>query len=106
MASTEGYLAFILDQLSELDGISHRAMMGEFILYYRGKILGGVYDDCFLVKPMPSAKAMLPDADMERPYEGAKEMLLVDNVESRPFLRALVDAMYDELPEPKKRKQK
>ena len=106
MASSEGYLAFILDQLSELDGISHRAMMGEYILYYQGKIFGGVYDDRFLVKPTPSAQAMLPDADMEHPYEGAKEMLLVDNVESRPFLRALVDAMYDELPEPKKRKQK
>ena len=106
MASTEGYLAFILDQLSELDGISHRTMMGEYILYYQGKIFGGVYDDRFLVKPTPSAKAMLPDADMERPYEGAKEMLLVDNVENRAFLRALVDAMYDELPEPKKRKQK
>lgn len=106
MASTEGYLAFILDQLSELDGISHRAMMGEYILYYQGKIFGGVYDDRFLVKPTPSAKAVLLDADMERPYEGAKEMLLVDNVENRAFLRALVEAMYEELPEPKKRKQK
>ena len=106
MASTEGYLAFILDQLSELDGISHRAMMGEYILYYRGKIFGGINDDRFLVKPTPSAKAMLSDADMERPYEGAKEMLLVDNVENRAFLRALVETMYDELPEPKKRKQK
>ena len=106
MASSEGYLEFILDQLSELEGVSHRAMMGEYILYYRGKIFGGVYDDRFLVKPTPSAQAMLPDADMERPYEGAKEMLLVDNVENRAFLRALVDAMYEELPEPKKRNQK
>ena len=106
MASTEGYLAFILDQLSELEGISHRTMMGEYILYYQGKIFGGIYDDRFLVKPTSSAQAMLPDADMEHPYEGAKEMLLVDNVENRAFLRALVDAMYDELPEPKKRKQK
>ena len=106
MASSEGYLEFILDQLSELEGVSHRAMMGEYILYYRGKIFGGVYDDRFLVKPTPSAQAMLPDADMERPYEGAKEMLLVNNVENRALLRALVDAMYEELPEPKKRKQK
>lgn len=106
MASSEGYLEFILDQLSELDGISHRAMMGEYILYHHGKIFGGVYDDRFLVKPTPSAKALLPDARMELPYEGAKEMLLVDNVENRAFLRALVEAMYEELPEPKKRKQK
>lgn len=106
MASSEGYLEFILDQLSELDGISHRAMMGEYILYHHGKIFGGVYDDRFLVKPTPSAKALLPDARMELPYEGSKEMLLVDNVENRAFLRALVEAMYEELPEPKKRKQK
>ena len=106
MASSEGYLEFILDQLSELDGISHRAMMGEYILYHHGKIFGGVYDDRFLVKPTPSAKALLPDARMELPYEGAKEMLLVDNVENRAFLRALVEAMYEELPEPKKRNQK
>lgn len=106
MASSEGYLEFILDQLSELDGISHRAMMGEYILYHHGKIFGGVYDDRFLVKPTPSAKALLPDARMELPYEGANEMLLVDNVENRAFLRALVEAMYEELPEPKKRKQK
>ena len=106
MASSEGYLEFILDQLSELDGISHRAMMGEYILYHHGKIFGGVYDDRFLVKPTPSAKTLLPDARMELPYDGAKEMLLVDNVENRAFLRALVEAMYEELPEPKKRKQK
>lgn len=106
MASSEGYLEFILDQLSELEGISHRAMMGEYMLYFRGRIFGGVYDDRFLVKPTPSAKAMLPDAVMERPYEGAKEMLLVDKIENRAFLRALVEAMYEELPEPGKRRRK
>ena len=104
MASSESYLEFILDQLSELEGVSHRAMMGEYILYYQGKIFGGVYDDRFLVKPTPSAKAMLPDADMERPYERAKEMLLVDNVENRDFWRDLLEAMYKELPAPKKKK--
>ena len=101
MASSEGYLEFILDQLSELEQISWRAMMGEYILYYRGRIFGGVYDDRFLVKPTASARAMMPEADSERPYEGAKEMLLVDNVENKAFLRALLDAMYEELPAPK-----
>ena len=87
-----------------MDDVSYRAMMGEYILYYRGKIIGGIYDDRFLVKPTPSARAMMPEAEMELPYEGAKEMLLVDNVESREFLTELIDAMYDELPASRKKK--
>lgn len=101
MASSKAYLDFILDQLSELDGISWRAMMGEYIIYHRGKVIGGVYDDRFLVKPVGSAVSMMPNAIRELPYEGAKEMLLVDNVENRDFLRELINSMYDELPSPK-----
>ncbi len=104
MASSKAYLDFILEQLSGLDEISCRTMMGEYVLYYRGKIIGGIYDDRFLVKPTPSARAMMPQAEMELPYEGAKEMLLVDNVESREFLTALIDAVYDELPASRKKK--
>ena len=104
MASGKDYLDFVLDQLSDLDEISYRPMMGEYVLYYRGKIIGGIYDDRFLVKPTPSARAMMPQAETELPYEGAKEMLLVDNLESREFLAALMNAMYDELPAPRKRK--
>ncbi|MBR0373741.1 MAG: TfoX/Sxy family protein [Mogibacterium sp.] len=105
MASSKDYLEFILDQLSPLDEISYRPMMGEFIIYYRGKIVGGIYDDRFLVKPTASAKQLMPDALSELPYDGAKEMLLVDNVENRDFLCELLDAMYDELPAPKKKKR-
>ena len=105
MASGKGYLDFILDQLSELENISYRAMMGEYIIYYGGKVIGGIYDDRFLVKQTRSASAMMPEADMECPYEGAKEMLLVDNVENKEFLKELLDAMYEELPAPKKRKK-
>ena len=105
MASSKEYLDFILDQLSGLDEISCRAMMGEYIVYYRGRIVGGIYDDRFLVKPTKSAVSMMPDADKELPYEGAKEMLLVDNVENREFLQELLNAMYEELPSPKKRKK-
>ena len=101
MASSREYLDFILEQLSGLDGITWRAMMGEYILYMRGKIVGGIYDDRFLVKPTQSALALMPDADRELPYEGAKEMLLVDNVDNREFLTELVTAMADELPAPK-----
>ena len=104
MASSKEYLEFILEQLSGLDEITYKAMMGEFIIYYRGKIVGGIYDDRFLVKPVKAAKDMMPEADMELPYEGAKEMLLVDNVDNREFLQELLDAMYDELPAPKKKK--
>lgn len=106
MASGKGYLDFIMDQLSELEDVTWRAMMGEYIIYYRGKVVGGIYDDRFLVKPTKSAAAMMPGASMELPYDGAKEMLLVDNVENRAFLRELLEAMYEELPAPKKKKEK
>lgn len=104
MASSKEYLDFILEQLSELDDISYRAMMGEYILYYRGKIVGGIYDDRLLVKPTKTAVAMMPNADMELPYDGTKEMLLVDDVDNKEFLRKLLEAMYEELPTPKKKK--
>ncbi len=104
MASSKGYLQFILDQLSRLDEITYRTMMGEYIIYYRGKIIGGIYDDRFLVKPTPSAIAMMPKAAMEQPYEGAKPMLMVDEVENKDFLQELLETMYDELPAPKKKR--
>ena len=104
MASGKDYLTFIMEQLSVLDGVAYRAMMGEYIIYYQGKIVGGIYDNRFLVKPTASARRLLPDAPMEVPYPGAKEMLLVDNLDDRSFLTALLNAVYDELPEPKKRK--
>ena len=104
MASSKEYLDFILEQLSGLEEITYRQMMGEYILYYRGKVIGGVYDDRFLVKQTKSALAMMPDADLELPYEGAKEMILVDDVENKEFLKELIEAMYGELPAPKKKK--
>ncbi|MBQ6172411.1 MAG: TfoX/Sxy family protein [Clostridia bacterium] len=103
MASTKEYLDFILEQLSALDGITYRAMMGEYIIYYRGKIVGGIYDDRFLVKPTKSAVAMMPETGRKLPYDGAKEMLLVDNVDDQSFLEALLTAIYEELPQPKKK---
>lgn len=106
MASSKEYLEYILEQLSNPDEISYRSMMGEYLIYYRGKMIGGIYDDRFLVKPVKSAVAMMPDADRELPYEGAKEMLLVNDVENREFLRELLAAMYEELPAPKKKKTK
>lgn len=105
MASTKGYLDFIMEQLSELEEISFRAMMGEYILYYRGKIFGGIYDDRLLVKPVSAAVRMLPGASMEFPYDGAKEMLLVDDVDNREFLCKLIESMWEELPEGKKNKK-
>jgi TfoX/Sxy family transcriptional regulator of competence genes len=105
MASTKEYLDFVLEQLSGLDEIGYRAMMGEYILYYRGIVFGGIYDDRLLLKPVPAAKNMMPNASMELPYDGAKEMILVDDVDNREFLCELVEAMYEELPAPKKRKK-
>ena len=104
MPSSKDYLDFVLEQLSELDDITYRAMMGEYIIYYQGKIVGGIYDDRFLVKPTKSAIAMMPNATMELPYKGAKEMLLVDEVDNKEFLLELFNAMYNELPAPKRKK--
>ena len=104
MASSKEYLDYIMEQLSELDEVSYRKMMGEYIIYYRGKIVGGIYDDRFLVKPVNAALKLLPNAARELPYEGAKEMLLVDETDDKDLLRNLLDAMYDELPAPKKKR--
>ncbi len=103
MASSREYLDFIMEQLSEAGDVSFRAMMGEYILYYRGKVIGGIYDDRFLVKDTKDAAAMMPDAERELPYEGAKKMLLVDDVENKDFLKALLNALYDELPSSKRK---
>lgn len=104
MSSSKEYLAFILDQLSEIPEISYRAMMGEYILYYRGKVIGGIYDNRFLLKPTKSAMALLPEARLEFPYEGAKKMLLVDQLDDKALLSQLLKAMYEELPELKKKR--
>ena len=101
MASSKEYLNFVLDQC---DGLSARAMMGEYLLYYGGKVVGGIYDNRLLVKPTPSAVALMPEAPKKLPYEGAKEMLLVENIDDKYFLNKLFEAMYEELPEPKKKK--
>ena len=101
MASSKEYLDFILEQLSEVEGLSCRAMMGEYILYCHGKVVGGIYDDRFLVKPLPSARALMPEARLELPYPGAKEMLLVEELEDKGFLRELLEAIAEELPAPK-----
>ncbi|MGP1437654.1 MAG: TfoX/Sxy family protein [Treponema sp.] len=106
MSSSKEYLDFILDQLSDLEGITYCAMMGEYIIYYHGKIVGGIYDDRFLVKPIKSAISYMPMASYEVPYDGAKEMLFVNEVDDKEFLQGLLNAMYEELPFPKPKKKK
>jgi len=104
MASSRDYLEYVLDLLSDLDDIDYRAMMGEYVIYYRGKVFGGVYDDRFLIKPTKSVLEMMPDAAQEIPYEGGKAMVLVDT-EDRELIRQVVEAMYDEIPAPKRKKK-
>ena len=106
MASSKEYLDFILEQLSELEEITYRSMMGEYIIYHRGKIVGGIYDDRLLVKPVQTAINYMPNAEYQLPYDGAKEMLLVDNVDNKEYLIGLFKTMYDELPAPKPKKKK
>ena len=105
MSSSKDYLDFILGQLSGLDDITYRPMMGEYILYYRGRIFGGIYDDRLLIKPVKAAIEAMPEADYELPYEGAKEMLLADNLDDSQALCAMVEAMYPQLPEKKAKKK-
>ena len=106
MATSKEYLSYILEQLGEIGNISHRAMMGEYVLYYKDKVIGGIYDNRFLVKPVKSAEALLPDAPMETPYEGAKDMLMIEDVENHALMAELMEAMYDELPAPKPKKKR
>ena len=101
MASSKEYLDFVLEQCS---GLSARDMMGEYVLYYGGKVVAGIYDNRLLVKPTKSAVALLPNAPRELPYEGAKEMLLVEDIEDKELLKKLFEAMHGELPEPRKKK--
>ena len=105
MASSKEYLDFVLEQLSDTEDISYRAMMGEFIIYCQGKVVGGIYDDRFLVKPTASAKRLMPDAPYELPYEGAGEMLLVEDIDDKSFLKELMESSAAELPLPKKKKK-
>lgn len=103
MSSSKEYLNYILEQLAPLEEISYRPMMGEYILYYQGKVVGGIYDDRLLVKPVKSAVAYLPAAPRELPYDGAKEMLLVEDVDDEALLTGLFRAMVEELPPPKRK---
>ena len=104
MATRKEYLGYILDQLSDVEGVCYRAMMGEYILYLHGRIAAYLCDDCLLVKPVPAAKQLLPDAPAQAPYPGAKTMLLVENTDDRAFMKQLLEAIYPELPEPKPKK--
>ncbi len=105
MPSSKEYLNFIFGQLSDLNEVMVKPMMGEFLLYYRGKLVGGIYDNRLLVKPVKSAIAYMPQATYSLPYKGAKEMLLVDNVDDKEYLVGLFEAMFDELPLPKVKKR-
>lgn len=106
MASSKEYLNFILEQLESLEDIKYKSMMGEYIIYYRGRIVGGIYDDRFLIKPVNAAIKLMPDASYELPYEGAKKMLQVDNVDNKDFLFELLESMYYELPEPRQKRSR
>ncbi len=104
MASSKEFLEYILEQLSEVEGITYRAMMGEYIIYYKDRIVGGIYDDRLLIKPVKSAIDYVSDIRYEVPYEGAKEMILIEEVDNKEYLTELFKAIYDDLPTPKKKK--
>lgn len=104
MASTKEYVTFILEQLSGLEEVTSRPMMGEYLLYYRGKLIGDICDNRLFLKPVAAAVDLLPQAVYAPPYPGAKEMLLVEEADDRELLTRVVEAMYDQLPAPKKKR--
>ena len=106
MSTSKDYLTYILEQLSQIEGVTHRSMMGEYIIYMNGRIAAYLCDNRLLIKPVPTAMEMMKGASLEPPYEGAKEMLLCENTEDRAFLKRLFEAIYDELPQPKPKKNK
>lgn len=105
MASSKEFVSYVMDQLSGLEGVRSRAMMGEYVVYYKDKVAGGIYNDRLLIKPVQAALEYMPRAVWELPYQGAKEMLLAENVDDRDWLMGLFEAIYDQLPEPKKKKK-
>lgn len=102
MASSKEYLNFVLEQLSGLSDITYRAMMGEYIIYYRGKIIGGIYDNRFLVKTTKSVLKIIPNAVMESPYPNGRLMAMITDIENREILENLLNAIYNELPDKRK----
>lgn len=97
MASSKTFLNFILEQLSEAEGVSTRSMMGEYLIYVRGILIGGIYDDCFLIKHVEAAAERMPHAGFVQPYEGAAKMLIVDKLDDRLFLKELVEAVAEDI---------
>lgn len=106
MATSKEYLDYILEQLAGLERITYRMMMGEYMIYYQGKIVAYLCDDCLLVKPLNCVGSMLPNAPLQPPYEGAKDMVLVEDIDNGDFLKRLFEEIYDELPQPKSKERK
>ena len=104
MATSKEFLNYFTETLSSVEGITYRAMMGEYVLYFNGKVIGGIYDNRVLIKDIPSARRLLPEAELQLPYEGAKLMIYLEDLEDAELVRSLFEAMYEELPEPRKRK--
>lgn len=97
MATTKDYLQYILDQISDLDNITYRQMMGEYILYYNWKIIWWIYDNRLLLKPTNKVKELINNLEMQIPYPWAKEMIYVDNVDNSDYLKELINKTYNEL---------
>lgn len=104
MASHEQYLQYILDQLSLLQDITYRKMMGEYLIYYQDKLIGGIYDDCFLLKPVPILLSFIKKPLYKKPYPHAKKMIWLKELDDKEFLAVLIRDMYESLPVKKKRK--
>lgn len=107
MATSKEYMEFLMEQLSELDGVYYRSMMGEYLIYYKDKVAAYICAERFLVRPVPSAIRLLPEAEYDSMTDGGRKKLLrFDDVDNRELLIDLFVSIYEELPKPKARKKK
>lgn len=104
MATSKGFHDHVVECLQRVGEISTRKMMGEYCVYHKGKLIGDICDNCLLLKPTESVLRLMPDAQRAYPYEGSKTlMVMVEDVEDTDFMARVLEAMFKELPEPKKK---
>lgn len=103
MPSTKEFLNYVLDQLNDLEDITYRYMMSEYIIYYKGKIAGGIFDNRLMIKPVKSAIDFIENPIYDIPFDGAKEWILIEDIEDKEFLTELFITIYKDLSFPKKK---
>jgi TfoX/Sxy family transcriptional regulator of competence genes len=107
MATSKEFHDYVVDSLQRIGDVTTKKMMGEYCIYYKGKLIGDICDNCLLLKLTESVLRLMPEAERAYPYEGSRTLMaVVDDVENIERMREVLDAMVEELPEPKKKMRK